>query len=64
MTVPIKIQLTGRGKKGFILIQEITLCKDHDMLRKMALTDSHHEKTGALKNNQKPCHMPRISYKS
>ncbi len=41
MTVMMKIRLDSFERKGLILIQAMTLCSDQDMLRKIALTDSH-----------------------
>ena len=42
ITVPMKRRLGTLDRNGLIFIQAITLCSDQEILRNMALTDSHH----------------------
>jgi hypothetical protein len=61
MTVPIYTSDTRRERNGLFLSHAMTLCRDHEVLRKMALTESHQPYIGGLKNMKKPCQMPNNS---
>jgi len=48
----MKARLTGRDRNGLIFIQAMTLWRDQEALRNMALTESHQVSMGGAKNSQ------------
>jgi len=63
MTVYRNTRLQRRERKGLIFIHEMMLCRNHETLRGIAATESHHLAAAELGtgNSQKPCQIPRIN---
>lgn len=49
MTVLMKIQEARFDRNGLILIQEMTLCRNQETMRPMAVVDCHQTYIGLLK---------------
>lgn len=48
-------------RKGLFFIQAMTLCKFHEMIKKMTVDDKYHPQVGGLKKMKKPFGMARSS---
>jgi hypothetical protein len=61
MIVPIYMVLFRFERKGLFFIQAITLCRFHEIMRRMAVEERYHPQAGGSKKVKKPFGVARRS---
>lgn len=61
MMLPIYIALLRFERKGLFFIQAMTLCKFHEMMRKITVEERYHPQVGGSKKVKNPFGIARRS---